>query len=391
MKVTLKPELLQWARQRAGLGVEDLAARFAAKPEDLERWSARIVGWEKDGELTFKQAEKLAQITHTAFGYLFLSQPPDERLPIPDLRTVGSVALARPSPDLLDVIYQSQRRQEWFREYQLAEEAEPLTFVGSTPVGSDVKQAAAALREQLRFHPSESRETTLDGVLREFCEAIETAGILVVRSGTVGNNTRRALKPEEFRGFALVDAYAPLVFLNAADFKAAQIFTLAHELAHVWAGESALSNPEYTMVPEQQRVEWFCNAVAAEYLVPLDGLKDRLRRLRGTPAEVLAALRRHYRVSELVIMRRLLDAGEISRQAFKQDYEARLASYRDAPQSKGGDFYKNQPGKIGHRFATALIGSALEGKTLFRDAMALLDMKKQATFEQFARNLHFTH
>ena len=383
MTIDLQPRLLEWVRERAGLTAETLAEKLGVSAE-------KVTAWEQDGRITYRQAEKLAGVTHTAFGYLFLAEPPDERLPIPDLRTVGSVAAGRPSPDLLDVIYQSQRRQEWFREYQIAEEGAELEFVGSTPVGSSVKAAAAAIRKRLSFHPSESKETSLDGVLRDFGEAVEAAGILVVRAGIVGNNTRRTLNPQEFRGFALVDAFAPLVFVNAADFKAAQIFTLAHELAHVWAGESALSNLENTLVPEQQRVEWFCNAVAAEYLVPLEGLKARLLNLHGDPAQVVEVLRRHYRVSELVIIRRLYDAGEIPEAEFKRWYEERIDAYRHQPKNSGGDFYKNQPNKIGRKFASALIASTLEGKTLFRDAMSLLDMKKTATFQEFARTLKFS-
>lgn len=382
MIIDLQPRLLEWARQRARLTEESLAEKMGVAVE-------KVAEWETSGRLTFKQAEKLAKVTHTAFGYLFLPEPPDEKLPIPDFRTVGSVA-ARPSPNLLDVIYQSQRRQEWFREYLMTEEHPALGMVGSTPVGTPVVTAAAAIRRELRFHPSSSREGTLDGVIREFCEAAEAAGILVVRAGIVGNNTHRKLDTEEFRGFALVDGHAPLVFVNGADFKAAQIFTLAHELAHVWAGESALSNLEDMLVSEQQRVEWFCNAVAAEYLVPLEELKALLKKLGGSPEQVVEALRRHYRVSDLVIIRRLHDAGEITKQQFKGWYQDRIEAYRKEPKSSGGDFYKNQPNKIGRRFATALIASTLEGKTLFREAMSLLDMKKMSTFREFARTLKFS-
>jgi hypothetical protein len=95
-------------------------------------------------------------------------------------------------------------------------------------------------------------------------------------------------------------------------------------------------------------------------------------------------------VSELVIIRRLFDAGAIGATEFKRWYEERIENYRHEPKSSGGDFYKNQPNKVGRRFASALIASTLEGKTLFRDAMSLLDMKKVATFHEFARTLKFS-
>jgi len=383
MTIELQPRLLQWARQRAGLSVEELAAKVGTEP-------ARVNSWEQEGGLTFKQAEKVAQVTHTPFGYLFLEKPPEERMPIPDFRTVGGKAAQRPSPDLLDVIYQSQRRQEWFREYLVAEGAGPLDFVGSLRPETPVEKAAAAIRERLGYAPSASKQSALDGVLREFAEAAEGIGILVVRGGTVGNNTRRALRTEEFRGFALVDPYAPLVFINAADYKAAQIFTLAHELAHVWAGVTALSNLERSFPLTQQRAEVFCNAVAAEYLVPLADLKQRVKASGEPPEQLVEALRKHYRVSELVIIRRLHDAGQITREQFQKWYGERLAGYAREERSTGGDFYRNQPNKIGRRFAQALITHTLEGKTLLRDALALMDMKKPGTFLEFARTLKFS-
>lgn len=383
MTIELQPRLLQWARQRAGLSVEELAGKTGTEPD-------RVSEWEQDGRLTFKQAEKVAKATHTPFGYLFLETPPEERLPIPDFRTVGSRPAAPPSPDLLDVIYQSQRRQEWFREYLIAEGGRGLDFVGSLKAGAPVEQAAAAMRERLGYHPSRSRESTLDGVMREFTEAAEAIGILVVRSGTVGNNTHRTLRTAEFRGFALVDPVAPLIFINAADYKAAQIFTLAHELVHVWAGFSAVSNLEASFPAAPQKVEVFCNAVAAEYLVPLGELKQRVEASSEPPERLVDGLRKHYRVSELVIIRRLHDAGMISGPQFQKWYAERLASYAREERSAGGDYYRNQPNKIGRRFAQALVAHTLEGKTLIRDALALMDMKKPGTFMEFARTLKFS-
>ena len=113
MTITLQPSVLQWARQRARLGVDALAAKFGRK--DAEKWTRKIERWEREGELTYSEAEKLAHHTHTAFGYLFLDQPPVEKIPIPDFRTAGSQSVRGMSTELLDVIYQSQRRQEWFR------------------------------------------------------------------------------------------------------------------------------------------------------------------------------------------------------------------------------------------------------------------------------------
>lgn len=386
MKISLQPSVLRWARLRALLTVEALAAKFGKK--EAEKWEAKIAHWEDAGDLTYSEAEKLAHHTNTAFGYLFLDEPPVEKLPIPDFRTTGSQAVATMSTELLDVIYQSQRRQEWFREHlQETESAKPV-FVGSFPPGKSVRLAAESIRKHLAYHPSQCRESTLDAVIREFVDAAEGAGILVVRAGKVGNNTHRLLDPGEFRGFALVDEWAPLVFVNSADTKAAQIFTLAHELAHIWAGQSALSNLDQTYAPEQ-RVEAFCNEVAAEYLVPMDDLKTRIGGSQKVDADFVRKLRLHYRVSDLVIIRRLHDAGAISKATFRRDYSDKLEEYRKKGKDGGGNFHSNQPGQVGRRFGTALVASTLEGKTLYRDALSLLDMKKESSFKEFARNLDF--
>lgn len=385
MKISLQPSVLRWARQRARLTVEALAAKFGKK--ELEKWADKIEHWESEGELTYCEAERLAHHTNTAFGYLFLDEPPVEKLPIPDFRTAGSQAVGGMSTELLDVIYQSQRRQDWFREHLRDIGSEKPAFVGSFPPGKSIRNAAESIRKNLAYHPSQCRESGLDAVIREFVDAAETAGILVVRAGKVGNNTRRTLDPQEFRGFALVDEWAPLVFVNSADTKAAQIFTLAHELAHIWAGQSALSNLDKTYAPEQ-RVEAFCNAVAAEYLVPMEDLRSRIEEGVTVDGEFVRTLRLHYRVSDLVIIRRLHDAGAISKTAFRRDYNDKLEEYRRKG-TGGGNFHNNQPGQVGRRFGTALVASTLEGKTLYRDALSLLDMKKESSFKEFARNLDF--
>src|SRR5581483_11237492 len=180
---------------------------------------------EQTGQISLGHLERLAEKTYTPVGYLFLPEPPDERLPISDFRTVDGGAVGRPSPGLLDTIYRCQQRQGWYRDYLIAEGDEPLSFVGSASHADSAKTVASDIRETLALGALDTAEAaSLDAALALLADRAEAARILVMRNGVVGNNTYRKLDVNEFRGFALSDPYAPLVFVNAADAKSAQIF-----------------------------------------------------------------------------------------------------------------------------------------------------------------------
>ncbi len=335
---------------------------------------------------TLKQIEAFAKVTHTPVGFLFLPEPPVERVPIPDFRTIASERIGRPSPDLLETIYICQQRQEWYRDFARAEKESPLPFVRSATLEGSVEDTAARMREALAFQVRDrKRLPTWTDALRRFIEQTDQLGILVMVSGVVGNNTRRKLDPEEFRGFALVDDLAPVVFVNGADTKNAQMFTLAHELAHVWLGESALSDAT-PLSASASGVERWCNAVAAEFLVPLGELENEYRPGEAQGAEPLR-LARVFKVSTLVILRRLHDLGALPRDAMWSLYEQELERLRSLPKGSGGDFYLTQAARVGKRFARALVTSTLEGHTLYRDAFRLLGFSKLETFRELGRNL----
>ena len=374
-RVAVRPELLRWALERSGRSVEGLAPKFP-----------RLGAWERgEAQPTLRQLEQFAKATYTPVGYLFLREPPVERVPIPDLRTLPGVPRDRPSPDLLDTIYLCQQRQEWYREFARTMGEAQLGFVGSAQVTDDVVATAAAMRRALGFDLDGRRQLpTWTEALRRFIEQADGLGVLVMVSGVVGSNNRRKLDPEEFRGFALADALAPLVFVNGADTKAAQMFTLAHELAHVWLGESALSDVSPSSAPSQ-RVESWCNRVAAELLVPLAALREALP--HGDALDEVPALARRFKVSTLVILRRLLDARRLAREAFEEAYEAELAHLRALPRTSGGDFYLTLGARAGKTFARALVISTLEGRTSFTEAFRLLGFKKMATFRELGENL----
>lgn len=368
-RVEINPALLSWACERSGRSPEELAKRFPR----LEQWL------EGERMPTFRQLEEFARATHTAIGYFFLSQPPEEELPIPDMRTIAGQETIQPSPDLLDTLYLCQRRQAWYRDYALSTGHETLQFVGSLTCETPPEVAAERIRQALDLDSSDLRSQFRDwaDALRHIIARIEDAGVLVMVSGVVGNNNKRRLSPQEFRGFALADDLAPLIFVNGKDVKAAQMFTLAHETAHLWLGETALSNAGVASRPAHKIEKW-CNAVAAEMLVPLRELQDVLS--GEDPLAELDSLVRRFKVSRLVVIRRLLDAGSISREEFQQAYSRELYRVESLPRSRGGDFYLTQEVRVSRRFVRALVANTLEGRTLYRDAFQLLGIKREQTF-----------
>ncbi len=377
-RISINPNLLTWARERAGLDTFALAKRFP-----------KLAEWE-DGALqpTLRQLEDFARTVHVAVGYLFLPAPPDEPLPIPDFRTLADYKVSRPSPNLLDTIYLCQRRQDWFRDYARVHALSALNFTSSATVQEPPERVAEVMRQTLALTIAERQQLpTWTDALRQLIARVEDAGVLVMASGVVGSNSHRKLAVDEFRGFALADDLAPLVFINGADSKAAQMFTLAHELAHLWLGESGISDPEVGRIAKAD-VERWCNAVAAEFLMPLALLLHEYR--DDVPiAEEIQRLARSFKVSTLVALRRLFDAGFIDQATLWQSYHEELDRIRalDRTHTSGGDFYRTLGARTGKRFARAVLSSALEGQTLFQDAFRLLGVRKSATFFEAAREL----
>ena len=267
----ITPKVLSWARQRRDVHVGDLAAKLNVRPEAVSAWEA---GKRKP---TFRQAKRLAQALYVPFGYLYLSEPPAEELPLPDFRTVPGQAPLRPSPDLLDLLGDVLGKQQWLREYRESQGAEELSFVGCYTARDSAEDVADDIREVIEVDSARRRAPNWEGFMRELTRSAELAGIMVMRSGVVGNNNHRPLDYQEFRGFSVSDRVAPLVFVNGQDFKAAQIFTLAHEMAHIWTGQGGISNPDYELRSERQdgSLEQFCNRVAAEALVPGEDFQSR--------------------------------------------------------------------------------------------------------------------
>ncbi|TGK18389.1 ImmA/IrrE family metallo-endopeptidase [Leptospira stimsonii] len=376
--VEVNPKVITWARARAKLEQNALIHRFPKLPD----WEAGIA------RPTLRQLEEFAKAVHVPVGYLFLQEPIQEPLPISDFRTISDKTLTQPSPNLLDALYLCQERQAWYQEYMRLHRLSSVTFVGTATLQENPIEVARRMEGILGVSlESRNQLPNWTETLRTFIQKIEEAGVLVMASSIVGSNTHRHLDVEEFRGFALAHSYAPLIFINTNDSKAAQMFTLFHELAHLFLGESGISNVGVGQFSEKQVEQW-CNTVAAEFLMPMETTLAEFRNDEPIQEEI-QRLAKIFKVSSLVALRRLYDAEKIDQNDFWNFFneEVKRISELQTSNTPGGNFYNTLGVRVGKRFALAVVTSTLEGQTLFQDAFRMLGLRKNATFYQEAREL----
>lgn len=372
--IEVKPEVIRWAIHRSGRTTGGLVQKFP-----------QIHTWESDlARLTLAELEKLAAATLTPLGYFFLAKPPVEELPIPDFRTVKDMPLEGMSPDLIETVNTMVMRQDWYRDYLRDEGAPELDYIGAATLKSDIKMVAHAIKAKLGLEQGwAARKATWAAALSHLRDRIEAIDIVIVTNSVVGNNNRRRLSVDEFRGFVLCDKLAPLIFVNGSDAKSAQVFTIFHELAHLWLGKSAIFDDKQVEQPTDA-IEKFCNAVAAEAAVPTEELKRLWPQHQGDDL-YFDQLSRYFKVSPITIGRRLVELEFLTKKAFFTFYDAyqkldKTQGEQDA--SGGGNFYFIQNNRVGKRFACAVASAAYEGKLSYPDAFRLTGLTA-ATFDQY--------
>ncbi len=364
--------VLQWARERARIKLDEVARRMKEPEESVLLWEHG-----KDAP-TFRQAERLADLLRIPFGYLFLPAPPLEKLPLPDFRTVRGAEPAL-SADLIDVVNDVLVKQEWYRDFLLEEGTPKLAFVGRFSIRDHATQVAADVRETLKINTALRQGCqTPEEFLRTIVRNAEARGIVVMRSGVVAGNPRRPLSVKDFRGFAISDPVAPVVFINGRDWPKAKLFTLAHELAHIWIAESGISNlnlREPTTIG-YSTIERFCNQTAAEILIPEIELQDVWTKDRSLESNI-DTVSIAFKVSVMVVILRAFDAHLITRRQYQEYYERESERYEATAKIRkkgGGHFERNVVARNGETVTSAAVFGAIEGKVLYRDAARLLNV-----------------
>lgn len=370
MDIGIKPNLkiVDWAINRAGYQSEEFVAKFP-----------KFSGWLLGAKLpTQKQLEEFSHKVHLPFGYLFLENPPQEKLSFPFFRT-GNAETFQVSLNLYDTILLMQKRQDWLSEYMISNEFPALSFVGKFNNSNSCEPIVADIRATLGLEPEwASLQKNYTEALNFLSARVEEAGINLSFNSVVENNNTRPITVDECRGFVLVDKYAPFMFVNAADGKAAQLFTIAHELGHIWIGESAGFDMQ-GLLPADDPIEKLCDQVAAELLVPGILFNRKWEELKDIPK-----LANFFKVSRIVIARRALDTQKISKSQFSGWYKQYKSEIQDIKEktSGGGDFYLTQKKRLGLRFSGLINRAVKENQLLYRDAYKLTGLKGD-TYQNF--------
>lgn len=367
-EVNINADMLTWAITRAGYELHEFTTKIP-----------RVIDWiEGTKKPTVKQLEAFSKKVHLPFGYLFLHEPPIENLPIPFFRS-NDTPTDKVSVNLYDTIQLMLQRQDWLKEYLKNNDFEKLSFIGSYNNSYDVNAIVYNIRSVLGLSENwASSYRTWEEALNHLIEVVEDKGIIAVFNGVVENNTSRPLDVEECRGFVLVDEYAPFMFVNNADSKSAQMFTIVHELAHIWTGHSAGFDFR-KLQPADDPIEKLCDQVAAEFLVP----KNTFENIWSENPNIKMASR-YFKVSEIVIARRALDLGKMTKAQFFAFYEEYINREFDKKniQSSGGDFYSTARKRLSITFAHHIERAVKSGDLLYRDAYKLTSMKGD-TFNNF--------
>jgi len=371
-RVKISPETIAWATERSGLSTDSLHDIF---PKAIE-WIR------EESEPTVKQLEKFAKKIHVPFGFLFLTNPPIEGLPIVFYRSNGEVIKNTPLvvKDLVNLI---KSRQEWLREYLIDNNYNSLDFVSSlnnyqkiTPI-----KGAELIRKALKLNKTWYSETTKNRSFRYWIDKIEQNRIFVVSTGYVLNN-KRTVDVNICKGFTLIDNFCPFIYINTNNQGGGKIFTLIHELVHVFVGESKGIgyNPIH---PTSNPLERFCDEVTSEILVPTDFFKVSWNANKSlNVSEKIDYLSKQYHISKLVVIRKALDLGFIQKSDFWNFYN----EYTNKPykKSEGGQYWNFKPYEVSRKFYSFVDNALKRGKILPSNAYKLTNMKAN-TYENFKK------
>ena len=354
--IKVKPEMLTWAITRAGFDVD----KYLENAPNVREW---IEGTKQP---TVKQLEDFARKVYIPYGFLFMDKQLDEKCPIPFFRTKDKAAHF--NLNVYDVVITMQNRQHWLSEYLSANDFDKPSYIGAYTKERSVPRMVAAIRELLQMPVDWAfGYQTTEAATNELVGHLESLGCVVMFQGMVGNQSRRKIAVSDCRGFTLVDAYAPCIFVNSNDAAPAKLFTLVHEFVHILTGDSVGSGSEENQETDNE-LEQFCDSVAAAFLMDETLFREVWKEKNGDFKKVA----RPFKVSGLAVAHRAKVLGLIA----DDQFFAYLNWLKSLPvanrqQSSGGNFYATAKKRLGYSFLVHVRNAINSNQLLYRDAYAL--------------------
>ena len=378
--VNIAPEVLTWALKQADADSIDTSVLLR-----VQQW---IEGVKKP---TFHQIEELSKKTRIPLGYFFLKTPPKEKIRLIDFRTIDSVELINPSRELVDTIFDMEMICNWLHDYRAEEGFGTCQAVGCAKGKNDPIEIAKSIRDHLTIANDWYTKTRgADDSFSYIREKINQIGITVMMSGIVRNNTRRVLNIEEFRAFALIDDMAPLIFINSVDSHGGRLFSLFHELAHIFLGENDLFNDRQRTISNISPNETLCNGIAAELLVPRDDfVMEWDANLTEDIVDKVSSIAKKFHCGLIVIARKALDNNRLSRDIYNRIAKSVIELYRESKEEKGsggGNFYNTLSCRVDRVLVQSICAGLTEGRITYPEAFRLTNTNMK-TFPNLASGL----
>ena len=381
VNVNIQPEIISWALSQT-------------QEEKLgEKLMNNITQWLNGTKApTFNQIEDFSKKANIPLGYFFLQTPPVEQIELLKYRTVDSIQLANPSRDLIDTIHEMESVQDWMKDYRQELGFDVLPIVGCMKGVDNASVIVNRIREDLEL------EETWYESCKDAREAfsyirgrLEACGVVVMMNGVVGKNTHRALDVNEFRAFAMVDEWAPLIFINTADSNGAKLFSLLHEVAHIWIGEDDLFNDRRNRVDGVSVTEVMCNAVAGELIVPKNVFLNKWNAsdINMDVYATITELAKYFRCGEIVIARKAMDCKKIKQDVYNTVVQTAIDNYNQMKENKestGGNYYNTMGSRLDGCFVRALCESINMGRTSYTEAYRLTNTSRK-TFSDVVQRL----
>ena len=270
----INPAILSWARETAGLSIEEAAKRLGLTDSKRGTAAEKLATLEHgDQKPTRIQLLKFATVYRRPLTTFYMANHPAIRDGGEDFRTISGPVEPQESALLNALLRNIRARHDMVRSILEDEDDLPrLAFVGSLSIDDPVQHAAQLIRDALSI--ADDRElrrgtNTPDDLFAKLRSRVEEIGVFVLLAGNLGTHHSN-ISERVFRGFAIADDLAPFIVINDQDAKAARSFTLIHELSHIFLGFTGISGAPSTIEPRSPiaRVERFCNDVAGEFLLP---------------------------------------------------------------------------------------------------------------------------